>query len=68
MGKTRFSDSQITQVFRRTGTGLAVPELCQEIGTSSAIFYKCRAKYGGMDMSMMAWLKEREHSVKEDTQ
>jgi putative transposase len=34
--------------------------LCRELGISSATFYKWRAKYGGMDTSMMARLKELE--------
>ncbi len=39
---------------------MAVPELCREVGISSAAFYKWRAKYGGMDTFMMARLKELE--------
>ena len=35
-------------------------ELCGEHGMSSASFYKWRAKYGGMDASMMSRLKELE--------
>ena len=35
-------------------------ELCREHGMSSASFYKWRAKYGGMDASMMKRLKELE--------
>jgi len=41
-----------------TGTPVAV--LCREHGMSSAMFYKWRAKYGGMDASMMARMKELE--------
>ena len=37
-----------------------MPELCREHGMSSAAFYKWRAKYGGMDASLMARLKELE--------
>jgi len=37
-----------------------VPELCREYGMSSASFYKWRAKYGGMDASMVSRLKELE--------
>jgi putative transposase len=36
------------------------PELCREHGMSSATFYKWRAKYGGMDASLMARMKELE--------
>jgi putative transposase len=34
--------------------------LCREHGMSSATFYKWRTKYGGMDASMVARLKELE--------
>ena len=60
MKKSRFTDSQIAEAFKRVEAGLAVPELCREMGISSATFYKWRAKYGGMDTSMMARLKELE--------
>ena len=39
---------------------MAVPELCRELGISSATFYKWRSKYGGMDVSLMARMKELE--------
>ena len=39
---------------------MPVPNLCREYGMSSATFYKWRAKYGGMDASMMSRLKELE--------
>jgi putative transposase len=35
-------------------------ELCREHGISSATFYKWRAKYGGMDASMMSQMKSLE--------
>ena len=35
-------------------------ELCRELGISSATFYKWRSKYGGMDVSLMARMKELE--------
>ena len=38
----------------------AYPELCREHGMSNATFYKWRSKYGGMDTSMIARLKELE--------
>jgi len=60
MKKSRFTDSQIAEAPKRVEAGLAVPELCREMGISAATFYKWRAKYGGMDTSMMARLKELE--------
>jgi putative transposase len=60
MKKSRFSDSQIISILKQAQAGTAVPALCREHGMSSATFYKWRAKYGGMDASMMARLKELE--------
>ena len=60
MKKSRFSDSQILSILKQAENGAPVPELCREHGMSSASFYKWRAKFGGMDASMMARLKERE--------
>ena len=60
MKKSKFSDSQIMDALRRVEAGLPVPELCREVGISTATFYKWRAKFGGMDTSMMARIKELE--------
>lgn len=60
MRKSKFTDSQVMDALKRVDAGLAVPELCRELGISSATFYKWRAKYGGMDVSMIARLKELE--------
>jgi putative transposase len=60
MKKSRFSDHQIMSILKQAEAGTPVPELCREHGISSATFYKWRAKYGGMDASMMARLKELE--------
>lgn len=48
MKKSRFTDSQIIESLKRVEAGLAVPELCRELGISTATFYKWRSKYGGM--------------------
>ncbi|BCS96219.1 hypothetical protein DSLASN_18510 [Desulfoluna limicola] len=60
MKKSRYSDSQILSILKQAENGTPVPELCREHGMSSATFYKWRAKYGGMDASLMARLKELE--------
>ena len=60
MKKSKFSDSQIMAILKQSESGLPVPELCREHGMSSATFYKWRAKYGGMDASLMARMKELE--------
>ena len=60
MKTARKSDSQIMQILSQAGSGVPVSELCREHGMSSATFYKWRAKYSGMDTSMITRLKELE--------
>ena len=60
MRKSRYSDSQIVSIIKQSEGGIPVAELCREHGMSSATFYKWRAKYGGMDASLMKRMKELE--------
>jgi len=60
MKKSRFTDSQIMAILKQAESGVPVPELCREHGMSSASFYKWRAKFGGMDISMIKRMKELE--------
>lgn len=60
MKKSRYTESQIIAILKEAEGGKPVPELCREHGMSSALFYKWRSRFGGMDASMMARLKELE--------
>lgn len=60
MKTSRFSDSQILAILKQAADGIPVTELCREHGMSSAAFYKWRAKFGGMDASLMARMRELE--------
>lgn len=60
MKKSKYTDSQILAILNQAESGTPVPQLCRENGMSSATFYKWRARYGGMDASLMARLKELE--------
>jgi putative transposase len=44
-------------ILKRAESGVPVSELCREHGMSSASFYKWRAKFGGMDASMVSQMK-----------
>ncbi len=60
MKKPRYSDSQIMAILKQAEEGVPVAQLCRQYGMSSASFYKWRAKYGGMDASMISRLKDLE--------
>jgi putative transposase len=60
MKMTRFSEPQILAILRQAEGGVPVAELCREHGMSTASFYKWRAKYGGMDASMISQMKAME--------
>ncbi len=60
MKKSRYTDSQILAILKQAEAGTPVSELCREHGMSSATLYKWRSKYGGMDASLMARMKELE--------
>lgn len=44
MKKSRFTDSEIIEAIKPVEAGLAVPELCRDLGISLATFYKWRSK------------------------
>lgn len=60
MKKSRFSESQIMSILKEAESGVPVSELCRKHGMSDASFYNWRAKYGGMDVSLMKRMKELE--------
>ena len=44
-------------ILKQAESGVPVSELCREHGMSSASFYKWRAKFGGMEASMVSQMK-----------
>lgn len=57
MKNKRYSDAQIMGILKQAESGVPVSALCREHGMSNASFYKWRAKFGGMDASMISELK-----------
>jgi putative transposase len=45
-------------ILKQAEGGVPVSELCREQGMSSASFYKWRAKFGGIDASLMSEVKD----------
>ena len=60
MRQSKFSDSQILAILKQNEAGVSVADLCREHGMSQGSFYKWRAKFGGMDASLMKRMKELE--------
>ncbi|WP_421779338.1 integrase core domain-containing protein [Kiloniella litopenaei] len=58
MKNSRFTEAQIMLILKQAEGGVPVSELCREHGMSNASFYKWRAKYGGMDASLIAEMKD----------
>ena len=58
MKRVRYSDALIMGILKQAEGGVPVSELCREHGMSSASFYKWRAKFGGMDASLISEMKD----------
>lgn len=58
MKTARYSDTQIMGILKQAEGGTPVSELCREHGMSSASFYKWRAKFGGLDASLITEMKD----------
>lgn len=53
----RFCEGQILAILKQAEGGVPVAELCRQHGMSSASFYKWRARYDGMDASLISKMK-----------
>ena len=60
MKNKTYTDSQIRGILNQAEAGVPVAELCREHGIGNSTFYKWRAKYGGMDASLITRMKELE--------
>ena len=60
MKTSNYPEAQILAILPQAEGGMPVAELCRAHGMSSASFYKWRAKYGGMDASLISQMKAME--------
>lgn len=51
MKRSRFSEEQIIAILKEQESGMATADVCRKHGISSATFYKCKSKYGGLEVS-----------------
>ena len=52
MRKSRFTEAQIIGMIKEQEAGMATAEVCRKHGLSPASFYKLKAKYGDMSLSL----------------
>ena len=64
MKQSKYSEAQIMGILNQAEGGVPVADLCREHGMSSASFYKWRAKYGGMDASLISRMKALDEESK----
>lgn len=60
MKKGRFSEQQIISALKKQEAGIAVKDISRDLGISEATFYNWKAKYGGMEASDVAKMKDLE--------
>lgn len=60
MKKGRFTEHQIVSAIKKQEAGISVKDICRELGISEPTFYNWKAKYGGMETSDVAKIKELE--------
>ena len=65
MKRKRFSVEQITSVLQQVTGGMAVGDVCRQLGISEQTFYRWKKTYGGMLPSEARELKQlRDENVK----
>jgi putative transposase len=60
MKQSRFTDEQIIGFRKQADAGMSVKELCRSGGFSQSTFNKWRSRFGGMEPSDAAKLRELE--------
>jgi putative transposase len=60
MKKSRYSEEQIIGILKQHEAGVKTADLCREHGISAATFYGWKSKFGGMDVSEAARLRQME--------
>ena len=60
MRKSRFTEEQIIAVLAEQERELSTAEVCRRHGISQTMFYKWKAKFGGLDVSEARHMKTLE--------
>ena len=60
MKKSRFTETQIIKILKEQEQGISVKDIARQHGISEGTFYNWKAKYGGMDGSLLKEMKDLE--------
>jgi putative transposase len=63
MKKSRFTETQIIGIIKKSDAGIAVKEIRRVHGISHATYYNRTSKYGGLNASDLKRLKEMEQEL-----
>jgi putative transposase len=58
--KSRFSEEQILSILRLAEAGQTVAEVCRQHGIREGTSYRWKAPYGGVEVSQLRRLRQRE--------
>ena len=53
MKRTRFREEQIIAILKETEAGVPAANLCRKHGISEGTFYRWKAKYGGIPLTVL---------------
>jgi putative transposase len=60
MRKSRYTKEQVVGILKESEAGLETAELCRKYGISEQMFYRWKAKYGGVEVSDAQRLRQLE--------
>ena len=60
MKKSKYSETQIVKAIQEHESGCKAEEICRDLGISTVTFYKCRQRYGGLEVNELRKMKDME--------
>ena len=60
MKRSRYTEEQIVYALRQAESGIAVSDVCRQMGVSEATFYVWKKKYAHLGLSELRKLKQLE--------
>ena len=60
MKRSRYTEEQIVYALRQAESGVAVSDVCRQMGVSEATFYVWKKKYANLGVSELRKLKQLE--------